>query len=580
MAFDLRSAASWQCLMESMLTCKIGNPASRIISTRPIEKGNGSDETFKKVSSWLNECLHEQRRGKRTHANCPRPSENYMPTRLIEISSSENQCRLRLRELKGSVAELYAALSYCWGPDQPFRLNHTWLDEWKVDIPWSKLPQTIKDGVAVCQGLGIRFLWVDSICIMQDDANDKAAEIAQMPKIYRNSTLTIAASRAATVQEGFLGERTATDSPGSAFELPFQCKSSVTLGSITLFKATIRPEPLDLRAWTMQERLLSPRTVEFGTRQLRFLCQHNPRGVTDGWRLKPEENEYRQDNLEDTEIIQTDFDALQGTQRQAPVVKFEEGMHSWFRLVEVFTHRHLTLSVDRIHAISGIAERYGRVFGDQYCAGIWRSTFAKALFWKPAGELRPRPQIWQGPSWSWTSINGPVRFSLDISDEDEPPIVAISIELADPANTYGALLEGSGRLTLRTRTLIALLTFVEDEALLPQVFAKGIMVNRNLTAFVVQVSYDALDSTDEERDANNVMLVELFSNCGDHDWSCRGLVVRYVTEDTYTRVGTFEYRTNETDRRKEDESLEQWQERVFRELSWFSGERAKVIDIV
>ena len=218
-------------------------------------------------------------------------------------------------------------------------------------------------------------------------------------------------------------------------------------------------------------------------------------------------------------------------------------MHNWFTLVEVYTHRLLTISADRILAISGIAERYGRVFGDQYCAGIWRSTFAKALFWEPAGKLHPRPQIWQGPSWSWTSINGPVRFTRDsVSDEDEPPIIAINIELVNPANPYGALLEGSGRLTLKSRTLLAFLTFVEDKVFRLRVYAKGIMVKRDFATFVVQVSYDALDATDEKRDANNVQLIELSSKCGDHEWSCRGLVVRCVTEDTYTRVGTFEYK--------------------------------------
>jgi hypothetical protein len=567
--------------VESKLTCNVGNPASRVISTRPIEKEGGSDEIFKQVSAWLNECLHEQRRGRKTHANCPKPTDNYMPTRLIEISSDTDQCRLKLWASTGSVTEPYVALSYCWGGDQPFKLTQRWLDDWMVDIPWNELPQTTKDAVTVCQKLGIRFLWVDSICIMQDDANDKAVEISRMPHIYRNSTLTVAASRAAHVQAGFLGERTATDFPGAAFKLPFQWKPPVGLGSITLVKAAIHPEPLDLRAWAMQERLLSPRTVEFGTRQLRFICQNNPRGVTDGWRLKPEENEYRRDNLEDIAVLRADFDALQGTQPGIPIIDFEEGMDNWMRLVEVFTHRLLTIPADRILAISGIAERYGRVFGDQYCAGIWRSTFAKALFWRPADKLHPRPQTWQGPSWSWTSINGPVRFTLDdLTEEDEPPIVAIKIELAKPANPYGALLEGSGRLTLKARTVMAFLTFVEDKAFGPLVLAKGVMMKRNITTFVVQVSYDALDPTQEERDANNVALVELSSKCGDYDWSCRGLVVRYVTEDTHTRVGTFEYETDETNRRKDDESLEQWQQRVFRELSWFSGERTQVIDIV
>ena len=99
-------------------------------------------------------------------------------------------------------------------------------------------------------------------------------------------------------------------------------------------------------------------------------------------------------------------------------------MNNWLKLVEVYTHRQVTVATDRILAISGIAERYGRAFGDQYCAGLWRSGFPRALFWTHSDKMQPRPRVWQGPSWSWTSIAGPVKFPVpSLMDEDSSSIL-------------------------------------------------------------------------------------------------------------------------------------------------------------
>ena len=570
---------------ERRLTIIPGNPAARMVSTRPIEREGASDRVFEKASTWLNECQHGQIRGKRIHAICLTPKDNYMPTRLIEVSRHGDAYEMKLREMKDSPTEPYAALSYCWGGgDHSIKSVQALLSNWMAEIPWDQLPQTLRDAVIVCHKLHIRFLWIDAFCIVQDDPSDKDVEIAQMPNIYRNSTFTIAASRAAHVQDGFLGERSATELSEAAFQLPYQCQRPAARGSITLVRTLVRPEPLDLRGWALQERLLSPRTMEFGTHQLRFMCQHNPRGITDGWRLNPEGSESRQDNLVDLAVLQADFDSLQGDWHRVQGTPFEEPMDNWYKLVEVYTCRHLTLPIDRVLAISGIAERYGRVFGDQYCAGIWRSTFAKALYWKTdQTKLLPRPQVWQGPSWSWTAVDGPVTFeSISSSDEDDLRIVGIEMELVNPVNPYGALLEGSGRLTLKVRLLSAVLSF--REGLFGEVDTLGSSIRMNGShdtgIFQVRISYDALDATEEERDMNNVVFLEMSSKCTDSAWSCRGLVARGLSEDTFTRIGTFDYRTRDEECRRKNESLEAWHKRVDREFSWFSRCQVRIIDLI
>ncbi|KAG7293884.1 hypothetical protein NEMBOFW57_003944 [Staphylotrichum longicolle] len=562
-----------------------GNPASRAVSTKPIESDPASDETFARLRGWVDDCLHSDVRGKRIHKVCPIPKGDYLPSRLVEISkpADADHFELRLRETRNSsraVPEHYAALSYCWGGLQPIISTGATIAQWKAGIPWDGLPQTLKDAVLVCHRLGVGLLWVDALCIVQDDHADQDNEIPDMPNVFRNSLFTIAASRAGNVGQGFLGERHGTDFPDDAFRLPYQCKGVVNRGSVVLIRIQIEAEPLDTRGWTLQERLLSPRTVEFGTRQMRFICQHNPRGKTDGWRQKPEDNKLRRDVLGDMVVLADGFGAIDGKRHKTNDPEFLGAMENWYKLVKVYSHRSLTIPSDRLPAISGIAERYGRVFGDMYCAGIWRSTFAAALFWRAIQPLKPRPSRWQGPSWSWTAIDGPVEVpskSASELEDMEPQVLDLDLQLRNPNFAYGALVEGTGRLTLRIKLLPAVMDF-SGRGLFGKLEVTGasMAMNGSMGVFRIPVEYDALNETDEERDENNAVFLELCSKYTRDSWTCRGLIARSRGEDTFTRVGCFDYRA----RRREDESANAWEQRAYREYCWFSKLDATVVDIL
>ncbi|RYO96356.1 hypothetical protein DL765_011607 [Monosporascus sp. GIB2] len=578
------------------------NAATRAISTKPIEKEAASDAKFTMVKSWLNECLHSNVRGKKIHKTCPLPNPDYMPTRLVEIAPSEDGgYRLRLRDMQGYKIQRYAALSYCWGGDQLVKSTRSSIEQWRVEISWKELPQTLKDAALVCMKMSINFLWVDALCILQDDQDDKAREIADMPNVYRNSIFTIAASRAGGVHEGFLADRNATDFPGLVFTLAYQCRGIALRGSITLIKTQTEPEPLDRRGWALQERLLSPRTLEFSTRQLRFICQHNPRGKTDGWRLKPESNKSRQDVLGDMTLLQEGFGAIESSKHNTNGPEFLEAMNNWYRLVEVYSRRQLTFGTDKLPAISGLAERYGRVFGDQYCAGIWRSTFARALYWKAVPPLRPRPRKWQAPSWSWASIDGPVVVpeeklaemamysemqknpnlkigdleKLDDFTDMEPQVVDHDLQLSNPTFPYGPLVEGAGRLTLRAKLLNAVLAFNQHTMFGKNVVtASAFAKNGSSLPFTILIWFDALEN-DEDRE-EPAFLLELSSKFTDFLWASRGLVARKVGDDTFIRVGCY----NRTVLRNASENPEDWERRAHHDFCWFNSAPTAIVDIV
>lgn len=324
--------------------------------------------------------------------------------------------------------------------------------------------------------------------------------------------------------------------------------------------------------------MLSARTLEFGSRQLRFICQHNPRGATDGWRLKPEYNKFRQDNLENTEVLHASFDIKS---KNPEVDVYYDVMETWYRLVAVYSHRNLTLPADRILAISGIAEGYGRFLNDSYLAGLWRSTLSRSLYWKATDNTRPRPDVWQGPSWSWVSLSSPVEFPLASSlDRVEPHVVAVDIDLQNTANPYGAITEGSGRLVVKGRRLTAVLVFSPAQFGGTKTSATSIRMNETGGLFKVRISVDSLEEARKAADDGGTDLLELSGLCTDKSWSTRGLVVWRCGEDSYTRLGTFEYKTDGTASRKQNESVEDWRLRASREFNWFGSVKTGIYDIL
>ncbi|KAH7129022.1 heterokaryon incompatibility protein-domain-containing protein, partial [Dactylonectria macrodidyma] len=311
------------------------------------------------------------------------------PLRLLHVETSGGPFHVRIQETQGlPVFPQYVALSYCWGGDQPVKLTTDTLAKFKLSIPVATLPRTLQDAVSVCVQLGYNYLWIDALCILQDSNIEKATEIAKMPFIYGRADVTITASRAGSVGEGFLHARIPDAANRSAFVLPCVC-SNGEVGKLNLVDLATDPEPIESRGWTFQERLLSPRIVEFGSRQTRWTCQEDrySDGITDGWR---KEVEWSPTKLQLT-TLRHSLSATDGP---------DIGM--WYHLVNIYCERKLTQSSDRPLAISGVAEWFGTLINDEYLAGIWKSHIHTGLLWAvPPLERLKRPQTFQGPSWSW-----------------------------------------------------------------------------------------------------------------------------------------------------------------------------------
>jgi hypothetical protein len=280
------------------------------------------------------------------------------------------------------------------------------MKDWRVSLPFETLPKTFQDAVIVTSKLDICYLWVDALCIIQDDAEDTAREISQMARIYNSAMITIAASRAKTVNEGFLQVRNAADPLHLMFKLPYQTRKE-ELGSVMLINprrfghAWSSHEPLDARAWAFQEKYLSPRFLDYRSPQLQWACRlptySTDTRYVDGWESDSENKFYGSSR-----------DWLFNPLDPVPE-KHEKHLEEWSRVVRSYSARSLTFLSDKLPALSADADKFGSVLSDTYVAGMWQNALRFNLCWyrkkAPWPPSIARPRAYQAPSWSWASIN-------------------------------------------------------------------------------------------------------------------------------------------------------------------------------
>lgn len=321
---------------------------------------------------------------------------------MLDVCPDSGLDKLRLYASKGEK-DRYAALSYCWGGPQPIVTTLASVEPHQESLVFELLPKTIQDAIITTRELGIRYLWIDALCIIQDSLEDKGRELNKMAGIYKNAYLTISASSAVSCMDGFLQTRTPNPIP-ERFIFPFRCPDD-TMGNVILEKQqnVYGPgPPISKRGWTFQERLLSPRLLMYGDQGLSLECQTGEQR-NGGWPARwVAMYDWRPENP-----IFTKIDRL----NEPEVERFR---CAWGHMVSEYAARSLTFSEDRLTAISGVAEEFRRVFqGDEYLAGMWKSWLATGLLWSVSdSNVRPRPKQYLAPSWSWASVDGPISSAF------------------------------------------------------------------------------------------------------------------------------------------------------------------------
>jgi len=341
-----------------------------------------------------------------------------LPTRVLDVSpEGENINKVKLDANQGIKAS-YVALSYCWG-NGGHQENTTNTHNLELKLSGSDmrtLPKTICDAILVTRELGLKFLWVDSQCIIQDSDEDKRQEISQMRLIYANAYCTIIAESAISASAGFLAPRPPPSGP--EYRLPYPCPDgqigTMCLRSQLSYFYEPREEPINKRAWTFEERFLSARKLIYTSKYLRWQCQ--TKEYVDGGSSSSRFSEVSLRPL--NQLLHSPSERMIGdtSKRNAELLSL------WKRITEEYTERELTKAKDKLRAIAGIADAFQQAWpaDERYLAGLWSNHLFVLLAWrKDEKTLKERPLGYRGPSWSWASVDGKVYYGLDAKHDPE-----------------------------------------------------------------------------------------------------------------------------------------------------------------
>ncbi|KAF2476951.1 HET-domain-containing protein [Lindgomyces ingoldianus] len=372
---------------------------------RPLLENSQSAACFSLAKQWLDNCLQN-------HGSACQSGAKKLPTRLIDVGDSSMLPRLVITSqqyLPDPESTRYVALSYCWGRSTFLTTTSSNIGDFMTSIPWETIPKTIQDAIIVTRELGVQYLWADAFCILQghDDAaySDWQKESTNMHHIYQGACLTLSAAHGAHANEGLFHQRKIEPVQPCALQRSPKYPVKILVGPEP---PHLLPhlEPLNTRAWTLQERLLSNRILSYGTAGLRWMCHQSLHHET-----APKLG-HQGFCIMETSNPGVESATVKRLQKDSPQWMLTE----WKTIVEHFTQRNLTYITDKLPALSGLAQMAQNSCKDTYLAGLWLSELPQQLMWVHRGKRTQlgttynRQSQYRAPSWTWASVDGRVEF--------------------------------------------------------------------------------------------------------------------------------------------------------------------------
>lgn len=382
---------------------------------------------------------------------------------MIDVGSESPSPECPRLLLAGSKRAEYVALSHCWGGRIATLLTTKTMEPFQRALPMKELPANFQDAITITRRLGIRYVWIDSLCIIQDSKEDWEEESKKMATIYRDATVTVSAMSSRGSSTGILHpiqDGTASAPMPRPVRLRIYAKNDdnnnnnddteVTVGMKETHEENLRgldiSSPLTSRGWTLQESILSPRHLFYGTRQIYWRCPHgflSADGLPSG-NVFPSESYYDISSVLYSEILRNPHD------RKAADI--EAVLLDYYELVQAYSHRTLTFDSDKLPAFSGLAQRLHPRLGGDYLAGIWTADFRRGLVWYSETKSCRHVKPYRAPSWSWAVTNQPTCFRKDVwpSNGLEMQLVEHAVTHRNRSNPYGEI-EGA-HIVVRART--------------------------------------------------------------------------------------------------------------------------------
>lgn len=468
---------------------------------------------------WLNTCLEN-------HTDCQaskQQMQSFRPTRLVRLLQDDQGVISTWRlDCKSAVnnadAVPYLTLSHCWGVSQPTRLTKGNLPIFQESSPTAELPKTYQHALATTQSLGFSYIWIDSLCIIQDDEEDWRAESMLMGTIYSHAACNISANWATGDTQGYFSNSDpATKAP--TFFMPNHLKGSSTvqyqIGQASSYKVEIQQAPLNKRGWVIQERYLARRQLSFAKRQTYWECR---------------------------QLVASEEFPLglpQSLEVSKPHLEFEKGTDMrtiWVELVEFYSACDLSQKTDKLVALNGLVERLENITHDECISGLWRKDLCKQLCWEIYDDDE-REELYQpmiprhvAPTWSWANVDGRVVYDKAYSDH----VYDICIPWVEVVES------STGKLVLRGVAIRGLVETIGPNTRNEFVNVQLTNITRlasSLNHITIHIHWDktlaltdsdpaALSAVREQRNSDLLFLVVRGKQLGPVGVYCEGLVLR------------------------------------------------------
>ncbi|KAK3384147.1 hypothetical protein B0T24DRAFT_689159 [Lasiosphaeria ovina] len=291
-----------------------------------------SDDSFEFVLNCLQHC-------KQNHPKCSQRSPTFQPSRLIRCADINGQ---------------YVALSYCWGSANFFKMTRANIYRLKQGFSLSDLPRTLQGAIRVTRQLGVSYIWIDALCIIQGFLNLKRNPV----RITRT--------------------RPGGDGVMTVLVAHLQNDWSPVMGT-----QDGDFDPVQKRGWWFQEEILSRRFVAFSRHEIQWSCR-----TESGCQCR---------------LLDRGPRAIPHTQSLP-----DDPFRFWAEMLPFYTQRSLRFPSDVLPGISGLAREIQRITSTDYVAGIWLHDLKRSLDWKPQDDITACPSTYRAPSFSWASIDSPI----------------------------------------------------------------------------------------------------------------------------------------------------------------------------
>lgn len=371
----------------------------------------GSDAAMRRIVQWVDNCNQNHPQCGRIWSKRNGLLHNFIPKRLIDVGQ-KGDSTVKVVEAKANhISDKYMTLSHCWGQKKMFTLVEATEKQCKDGVALKELSKTFQESIKVVRDMGIKYIWIDSLCIVQDNQEFKV-EGHTMHQVYRNSYCNLTAADSTGGDGGLFRERLA----GEVIPLKVCAPNSKLLGGgnwrvfpTDLWDRQLMSQHLFTRAWVYQERVLSVRLVHFTSTQLMWecatlsACEGLPNGLPFSLDATSAGDRHWRDRLQYSDQLRY-ISPLSGSMDLSPET-------FWRSAVRTYTSCDITdPRKDKLKAIWGIAKLVRDIFCERYAVGLFEANLHEQLAWKVKDPSRAERLDKVGdqkiPSWSWASING------------------------------------------------------------------------------------------------------------------------------------------------------------------------------